>query len=131
MTRSKLREHVFKALFQAEFYTSEEMPEQIAVYLEALEPLSDEDGEYIQQKVSAILEKKAEIDESIDRKSTGWKTNRMGKVELSVLRLALYEMLYDEEIPTGVAIDQAVELSKMFGGEQSPAFVNGVLAKFV
>ncbi len=131
MTRSKLREHVFKTLFQAEFYSNEEMPEQIAVYLEALDPLSEEDGTYIEQKVSGILAKKSEIDESIDKKSTGWKTSRMGKVELTILRLAVYEMLYDEEIPTGVAIDQAVELSKVFGGDQSPAFVNGVLAKFV
>lgn len=130
MTRSKLREHVFKMLFQAEFYSGEEMPQQIAVYLETLEPLTEEDGAYIEQKVSAILAKKSEIDESIDQKSTGWKTSRMGKVELTILRLAVYEMLYDEEVPTGVAIDQAVELSKTFGGDQSPAFVNGVLAKF-
>lgn len=130
MTRSKLREHVFKALFQAEFYSSDEMSKQIQVYLETLDPISEEDNAYIEDKVSKILDKKAELDESIDKKSTGWKISRMGKVELTILRLAVYEMLYDEEIPTSVAIDQAVELSKVFGGDQSPAFVNGVLAKF-
>lgn len=130
MTRSKLREHVFKALFQAEFYSSDEMSKQIEVYLETLDPISEEDNAYIEDKVSKILDKKAELDESIDKKSTGWKISRMGKVELTILRLAVYEMLYDEEIPTSVAIDQAVELSKVFGGDQSPAFVNGVLAKF-
>ncbi len=130
MTRSKLREHIFKALFQAEFYAKEEMPEQIALYLEELEPLSSEDEAYIGQKTSAILDRLPDIDEEIQRKASGWKTSRIGKVELTVLRLGVYELLYDPEIPTGVAIDQAVELCKTFGGDQSPAFVNGVLAKF-
>lgn len=144
MTRSKLREHIFKALFQAEFYSREEMPEQLGLYLDALAPGSDgdedlpernevvsgEDEEYIRKKTADILEKLPDIDEAIDSRSSGWKTGRIGKVELTVLRLAVYELLYDEEIPKGVAIDQAVELAKMFGGEQSPAFVNGVLAKF-
>ncbi len=130
MTRSKLREHIFKALFQAEFYSREEMPEQLGLYLEELMPLSEEDEAYIRLKTTDILEKLPDIDKSIDSKSSGWKTDRIGKVELTILRLAVYELLYDEDIPKGVAIDQAVELSKVFAGEQASAFVNGVLAKF-
>ena len=61
----------------------------------------------------------------------GWKTRRMGKVELTILRLALYEMLYDEEVPEKVAINEAVELAKKFGQGESPAFINGVLARLV
>ena len=60
----------------------------------------------------------------------GWQTKRMGKVDLTILRLAVYEIKYDEDIPTGVAINEAVELAKKFGQDSSPAFVNGVLAKF-
>ena len=55
----------------------------------------------------------------------------MGKAELTILRLAVYEMKYDEDIPVGVAINEAVELAKKFGSEEAPAFVNGILAKLV
>ncbi len=131
MTRSKLREHIFKALFRAEFHDQEEMPGQIALYLESLSPLSEEDGDYISGKTAGILSRKDQIDQAINERSFSWKTGRMGKAELTILRLAVYEILYDEEIPAGVAIDQAVELAKVFGGDQAPAFVNGVLARFV
>ena len=63
--------------------------------------------------------------------AAGWKTKRMGKVELAILRLAVYEMLYDNTIPEKVSVNEAVELAKKFGGNESPAFVNGVLAKFI
>ena len=72
-----------------------------------------------------------EIDEKINQVAEGWKTRRMGKVELTILRLAVYEMQYDEEIPEKVAINEAVELAKKFGRDESPAFINGVLAKLV
>ena len=63
--------------------------------------------------------------------AAGWKTKRMGKVELTILRLAVYEMLYDDTIPEKVSVNEAVELAKKFGGNESPAFVNGVLARFI
>ena len=72
-----------------------------------------------------------EIDKKIDEVAAGWKTKRMGKVELTILRLAVYEMLYDDTIPEKVSVNEAVELAKKFGGNESPAFVNGVLAKFI
>lgn len=72
-----------------------------------------------------------ELDKKIDEVAEGWKTRRMGKVELSILRLAVYEMKYDEEVPEKVAINEAVELAKKFGGSDAPAFVNGILAKLV
>ena len=71
------------------------------------------------------------IDEQLEQKAENWNVARMGKVELTVLRLALYEMQYDEDVPAGVAINEAVELAKKFGQESSGAFVNAVLAKFV
>lgn len=61
----------------------------------------------------------------------GWKTGRMGKVDLTLIRLAVYEMKYDEDVPVGVAINEAVELAKKYGTDESPAFINGVLAKLV
>lgn len=129
MVRRELREHIFKMLFQIEFNEMEEMKDHLILYLEYLESASEEDKTYIANKFEAITEKVTEIDEILNEKTTGWKTNRMSKVDLTILRLAVYEMKWDEEVPTGVAINEAVELSKRFSSEDGPAFVNGVLAK--
>lgn len=129
MTRTELREHVFKMLFQIEFYKAEEMPENLRLYFELMEDAADDDKAYIQRKYEAIIAKLAEIDELLNEKSEGWKTSRMNKVDLTILRLALFEMKWDEDIPVGVAINEAVELAKKFSGKEGPSFVNGVLAK--
>ena len=84
---------------------------------------------YIRTKYEKILEKRPEIDEMLESASKGWKVSRMGRVDVSILRLAVYELKYDEEIPTGVAINEAVELGKQYGGEDTAGFINGVLGK--
>ena len=86
---------------------------------------------YIFEKVEKISEKIEEIDAKINEVSEGWKTGRMGKVDLTLIRLAVYEMLYEEDVPAKVAINEAVELAKQYGTDNSPSFVNGVLAKLV
>ena len=85
----------------------------------------------ISEKFNKIIEKLEGIDQSLNEKVQGWDTGRMGKVDLTILRLAVYEIVFDEEITTSVAINEAVELAKRFGQEESSGFVNGVLAKFV
>ena len=77
------------------------------------------------------MEKLDEIDGMINQEAKGWTTERMGKIELTILRLAIYEIKFDEDVPAGVAINEAVEIAKKFGQEESAGFVNGVLAKFV
>lgn len=129
MSRRELREHIFKMVFRIEFYPDSEMNEQLKVFLEENEPMDEADETYIRQKYEAIKEKLAKIDETINTHTTGWKTDRMGKAELAIIRLAVYEMLYDEEVPTSVAINEAVELAKKYGTDEAPSFVNGVLAK--
>lgn len=137
MTRRESREHVFKMLFCRDFYEPEEWPEQAKRYLESLEPqdgqaaLTDEEKEWLLRKALAVCEKADELDAKTDAAAEGWKTKRMGKVDVTIIRLALYEMEYDEEVPTKVAINEAVELAKKFGGDESPGFVNGVLARLV
>lgn len=131
MGRSELREHIFRILFRIEFQPKEEMEEQLALYLEELESAKDTEKEYIRTKYAAIAEKVEMIDEKINASVTGWKTSRMGKVDLTILRLAIYEIEWDEEVPQGVAINEAVELAKRYGGEESPSFINGVLGKIV
>ena len=98
---------------------------------EELADISQKDMDYIVHKYEAILEKLPEIDARLSEKAEGWKLDRMGKAELTVLRLGLYEMLYDDQIPVGVAINEAVEIAKTFGQDNSGGFVNAVLAKFV
>lgn len=129
MIRTELREHVFKMLFQIEFDGPEEMPEHWRLYFEDLDRATEQDMLYISDKLEKIQEKVPEIDALINEKSTGWKTKRMNKVDLAILRLAVYEMKWDEDIPVGVAINEAVELAKRFSAEEGPSFVNGVLAR--
>ena len=131
MSRREIREQIFKLLFRIEFNQKEEMAQQETFFFEDDEnQASEKESVQISEKVNKILEKLEEIDKSLNERAKGWETDRMGKVDLTILRLAVYEILYDEEIPTGVAINEAVELAKKFGQDSSPAFVNGVLAKF-
>ena len=88
-------------------------------------------GKYSAEFQKKIKENLEQIDGQINEAAKGWRTDRMGKVELTLLRLAVYEMKYDDDIPQGVAINEAVELAKIFGGDTSSAFINGVLAKLV
>ena len=129
MGRSELREHIFKMLFLVEFNGEEEMPEQVELYLDQIENLTEENREYIEKKHAAIAGKVEEIDELLNLHTTGWKTTRMNKVDLTVLRLAVYEIKWDEDVPAGVAINEAVELAKKYSSDEGPSFVNGVLGK--
>ncbi|MFR9015593.1 transcription antitermination factor NusB [Roseburia intestinalis] len=131
MTRREIREQVFKMLFRVEFYNQEEMSEQIALCEDDACNWKEKDKTYIFEKVEKISEKLEEIDAKINEVSEGWKTGRMGKVDLTLIRLAVYEMLYEEDVPAKVAINEAVELAKQYGTDNSPSFVNGVLAKLV
>ena len=136
LNRHKLREHLFRMVFMTAFNSDEEMPAQADLYLEDTPSLSEDDEDavladenvlYLRQRLDKLMEHLPEIDERLNEVSRGWKTQRMGKVDLAILRLGVYELLYDDEIPTGVAINEAVELAKRFGGDESPAFVNGIL----
>ena len=130
MSRRELREQIFKLLFRIEFNSPEEMPEQEALFFEDSCEADEKDSNYILTKYHKIMEKLDTIDGKLNGKAENWDTARMGKVELTILRLALYEILFDDDIPTGVAINEAVELAKKFGQEASSGFVNGILAKF-
>ena len=130
MTRREIREHVFVLLFQGEFYDAADIDEQNSLYFENFaQSAPDEEAEYIRCRFACVREKFGTIDALLSEATSGWKLNRMGKVELSLLRLAVFEMKCDEEIPEKVAINEAVELAKKFGGDASSGFVNGVLAK--
>ena len=132
MGRSEIREHIFRVLFRKEFFDTSEMSGQRELYMEMLKAVRDvreEDEAYILEKSRKIEEKIQEIDEMINGLTTGWKTSRMNKADLTILRLAVYEIKWDDDIPVKVAINEAVELAKKYSSEEGPAFINGVLAK--
>ena len=130
MTRRSIRENIFLIVFKAEFNNQEEMEEQIRYSISKIEE-PEEDPEdvaitetgkvkegdlaYIADKSHKILSMLPALDEKISEISDGWQIGRLGKPELAILRLALYEMLYDEEVPFRVAINEAVELAKKYG----------------
>lgn len=137
MKRSEQRETIFKLLFMKPFGDDEELNDRIDLYLENLrdgledvdygESVTDEDVVYMKEKLAGISEKIPEIDVVLNETSNGWKTSRMSKVDLTILRLALYEMKYDDNIPVGVAINEAVMIAKQYGGAESASFINGIL----
>lgn len=139
MKRTEIREQIFKLLFRREFNEETEMPEQIKLFFES--PAIEEDELiikevslktteelYIREKYDDIVSHLDEIDSLISSASKGWKIERLGKVDLTILRLAVYEIKFDEDVPVGVAIDEAVELAKKFGQDESGSFINGILS---
>ncbi len=131
MKRSIQREQIFKILFRVEFNDVAEMPGQEELYFASGDmEFTEKDRHYITEKVNSILDRLPEIDGMLSGKMRGWTLERLGRVELAVMRLGVYEILWDDEVPEGVAIAEAVELAKKFGAENSGPFVNGVLAGF-
>lgn len=144
MTRRGIRETIFLIVFKAEFNRQEDMEEQIRfsidkvvhpeedpedVALGEIGRIKDGDLPYIEEKSKRILSMLPELDKIIGQAAEGWRIGRIGKPELAILRLAVYEMLYDEEIPFKVAINEAVELAKKYCNPDAGGFINGVLAK--
>ena len=132
MRRHEQREQLFKLLFRVEFNSLDDMPEQVKLFFQ------DDEIEYteavmesIKEKYSKIQEKLPQIDGMLNEKAEGWNTERMGKVELAVLRIAVFEILFEEDVTNTVAINEAIEIAKKYGQEASGGFVNAVLAKFV
>ena len=124
MTRKEAREVVFGLIFECEF-RSEETAEEI--YETSVDNREIEENDYIKGAFFTVCEKRQEIDALIGEHANGWKTQRLTNVSRSILRLAVYEMLYDESIPYSVSINEAVELAKKFDDEKARPFINGVL----
>jgi N utilization substance protein B len=129
LTRREIREHIFLMLFRKDFYNGQDLLEQLEMYLSQLQEPTNEEASYLNSRLLAILDKLDSIDGMLSEAASGWTLSRMGKVELTILRLAVYEMHFDDDIPVKVAINEAVELAKIFGGDDTPGFINGVLAK--
>ena len=125
MTRTDAREVLMQAVFQMEIQknTDKELFEQ---FLSSKKVTADQEG-YIKTSFELITTHLEEIDELINKFSKGWKTNRLPKVDLAILRVGIGELLYIEETPNPVAINEAVKLAKRFSEEKSRKFINGIL----
>ncbi len=124
LKRREARELLLGLLFESEFRTDEDY---VAIYATSAEERLIPEDEYIKNAYYTISEQKDTVDEWIGRHAHGWKTQRMSKMSRSILRLGVYEMLYEKEIPYSVTINEAVELTKTYDDPKARAFINGVL----
>ena len=129
MGRKLARESAMKLLFQME--SNNDFSEDMINLFLSNNDLSDEDKDYINQIVNKIVQNKEEIDKKIEKYSQGWKLNRMPKVDLAVLRIAVSEIMYEEEIPIEVSINEAIDIVKKYSTNESSKFVNGLLGGLV
>ena len=129
MSRRSARKNAFFLLFQMDFSEAAEF-EQVKelFFTEAEEPVGESEKAFILSEVEGVHEHMEEIDAILAAAAKGWDVERMNKVDLAILRLAVYEMKFGE-VPVGVAINEAVELAKKFSSDEAPAFINGVLGK--
>lgn len=124
MTRSQAREQAFTLLFEKAFHPQAEMEDIIAA---GLDNASIEQDDFTLQLASTAWDRLFDIDACIEQHARNWKIKRMSRVSLSVLRLAVCEILYFESIPISVSINEAVELCKKYAAQEDAAFVNGIL----
>ena len=131
ISRHELREQTFKMLFGVEFHDGEDKREVLDNYMDITidRELKPKERQEIIDRVLAVDSKREELDCLINKVAKGWRTSRMGRAELNLIRLALYEMRYDDTVPLKVAINEAVELGKEYGDDDAPSFINGILAR--
>ncbi len=124
--RHLLRTIVMQALYESEFRPEESREDIVARYLRALDH-STEDAAYVTRTISGVQQEQPKIDGLIRKHAPEWPLEQIAGIDRAVLRLGIYETLHSDEVPPKVAINEAVEIAKGYGGENSGSFVNGVL----
>lgn len=127
MNRSEKREQAFSLLFEREFFKEMPLDEIEEVFSENIAPLTEYAKELFESTVARI----DELDEVISSYSRDWKINRIPKVNLAILRLALFELIYEEGVPESVVVNEAVELAKKYSGKEDSAYINGILGSYL
>lgn len=131
MKRSAIRELTFRLIYSLEIQKVEDLEEQIELYIQCNDIEDDDAKEYIKDSILGIKENNIEIQGLIEKNlKADWKIDRISKIDLSLLKLAIYEIKY-KEIPYKVAINESLELAKKYGEETSKNFINGILASVV
>jgi len=130
MSRRNAREIVLKSLFIMDFTPDTEIVDALKVAEEEIQGATKADVLYAKEVVEGTLSHIGEIDKELEETSRGWHVSRMSAIDRNLIRLAAYEMfLCPEKVPSAVAINEAVELAKLYGSDESAAYVNGVLGK--
>ena len=127
MSRKLAREMAVCFLFQVEFQ-KENIKEQVEDFIDSYGE-SNYDKDYFLEVINGVLNSQKEIDELIDTNAKDWTIDRIAKMDLPILRVAVYEMKHREDIPVGVSINEAVELAKKYGSDDSARFINGILGQ--
>lgn len=131
MNRTAIREQAFKLIYSLEIQNQENLQEKIDLFLESNEIQDESAKEYINDAILGIEKNKKDIIEQIEKNlKKDWKIERISKIDLAILKLAIYEIKY-KELPFKVVINEAVELAKKYGEDSSKNFVNGILASIV
>ena len=130
MSRKKARDNAFKCIYELEFIKDKNLDDILSNCYEENNN-STEEKEYIQMIVNGVKENIKKIDDIILSKLKNWSLDRIAKIDLAILRLAIYEVLYVDSIPDKVSANEAVELAKTYGNNDSKSFVNGVIAKVI
>lgn len=126
MSRKTARDVALKMLF-SQMFGGEEAYRTVLEQSGMEAPFSSGDEKYAQAILAGVLQHASELDGLIEENAIGWALDRMPKVDFCILRIALFEMRYRDDIPHSVSINEAVELAKRYSGEKSPAFINGIL----
>lgn len=130
MKRAMARELCMKILYEMSMQKKYDR-DILNYYLESESEQLDEQREYVTTAVTSFLEKIVEVDALIEQYAIGWHVDRLAKVDLAILRLAITEMQYIDDIPKNVSINEALELAKKYSTEESSPFINGILDKLI
>jgi len=122
MQRREAREFLLTALYQREFTGMD-----LADFISETETDPGDQLGYIQSSFQHILERQPELDQMLGERTVGWRFERLALIDRNILRIGLYELLHNEDVPPEVAMDEAVELAKRFGTDRAREFVNGIL----
>jgi len=132
MSRKQSREFAMQLLYQMELRGGDDRDEQLALaYEESERAYTKKDREYIDDVVKGVFDNIDELDRIVEKNAKGWKLARLAKIDLSILRLCIYEMRRRDDIPFNISINEAVELAKKYGTEDSGAFINGILSNAI
>ena len=127
MSRRSARKNAFYLVFQSDFMGFENIEQTKEVFFAVNEELSEEDIVFTNELTDGVCANLETIDSFIDKHAKGWSTDRMNKVDLAILRIAVYEMKYTEGTPVSVIINEAVEFAKKYSSDEAPGFINGIL----
>ena len=126
MNRYKQREQAFLLVFEKSF-SANESEDLCEIFEENIEPL----GDYAKELFNGVCEKCDELDSNIEKYSNSWKIHRIPKVNVAILRLAIYEIIFVGDTPSSVAANEAVELAKKYSGKEDASFINGILGSLI